>query len=503
MLHLFKLKFAVIKKDFDAVVVGSGPNGLAAAIRLQQAGLSVLLLEGHDTIGGGLRSKELTLPGFVHDVCSAIHPMAAGSPYLSTLPLNDHGLEFIYPDIAAAHPFDNGTAAVLKKSIDETAQLLGIDKEAYLSLLKPVVREWPNLAPDILGPLSFPKNPLAMASFGLKALPPSTILAKRFQTMEARGLWAGMAAHNIQPLSNWATSAIGLVLMAVAHLRGWPIPKGGSQQIANALASYFVSLGGKIETNYYVKNLEQLPSSDAVLLDVTPRQLLEIAGHRFSSVYKWQLDRYRYGMGVFKIDWALDGPIPFTAPECRNAGTLHLGNTLEEIVTTEQQSANGQHPDKPFVLLAQQSLFDATRAPAGKHTAWAYCHVPNGSTLDRTEVIEKQVERFAPGFRDRILARHVMNTAQIEAYNPNYIGGDINGGVIDLGQLYTRPALRLSPYRTSAKGIYICSSSTPPGGGVHGMCGYHAAQQALKDIFKIQASNRVSPIKPEPTPSLI
>ncbi|KAA5543000.1 phytoene desaturase family protein [Adhaeribacter rhizoryzae] len=473
------------KKDFDAIVVGSGPNGLAAAIRLQQAGLSVLLVEGKNTIGGGMRSQELTLPGFVHDVCSAIHPMAAGSPFLSQLPLKDYGLEFIYPDTAAAHPFDNGTAAVLKKSIEKTAGLLGDDQETYLSLLKPVVREWPNLAADILGPLPIPKHPLTMAAFGMKAMLPSTLLAKRFRTTEARGLWAGMAAHNIQPLTNMATSAIGLVLMAVGHLRGWPIPKGGSQQMANALAAYFQALGGKIETDYYVKSLEQLPSSHAVLLDVTPRQLLEIAGYRFSAIYKWQLERYRYGMGVFKIDWALDAPIPFSAPEARQAGTLHLGNTLEEIVTTEAQSAKGQHPEKPFVLLAQPSLFDATRAPAGKHTAWAYCHVPNGSQQDRTAAIEQQVERFAPGFRERILARHVMNTAQMEAYNPNYIGGDINGGIIDLAQLYTRPALRLSPYRTSAKGIYVCSSSTPPGGGVHGMCGYHAAQRALKDIFNI------------------
>lgn len=475
----------MIKKDFDAVVVGSGPNGLAAAIHLQRAGLSVLVVEGKDTIGGGLRSKELTLPGFVHDVCSAIHPMAAGSPFFSTLPLQEHGLEYIYPDVSAAHPFDNGTAAVLKRSIDETAQLLGVDKEAYLSLLKPVVREWPRIAPDVLGPLTFPDNPIAMATFGLKALQPSTFLAKTFRTMEARGLWAGMAAHSIQPLTNLATSAIGLVLMAVGHLWGWPLPKGGSQQIADALASYFVSLGGKIETGYYVKSLKQLPSSEVVLLDVTPRQLLEIAGYRLSSVYKWQLDRYRYGMGVFKIDWALDGPIPFTAPECRNAGTIHLGNTMEEIVASEHQNAHGLHPEQPFVLLAQQSLFDDTRAPAGKHTAWAYCHVPNGSLQDRTTAIENQVERFAPGFRDRILGRHVMNTAQIEAYNPNYIGGDINGGIIDLSQLYTRPTLSLVPYRTSAKGIYICSSSTPPGGGVHGMCGFHAARQALKDVFKI------------------
>ncbi|MDQ3291493.1 MAG: NAD(P)/FAD-dependent oxidoreductase, partial [Bacteroidota bacterium] len=454
------------KTDFDAIIVGSGPNGLAAAIRLQQAGLSVLVVEGSSTIGGGLRSKELTLPGFVHDVCSAIHPMAAASPYMSTLPLHEHGLEFIYPEVAAAHPFDNGTAAVLKKSLEETATLLGADKEAYLHLMTSVVQNWPKIAPDVLGPLPIPRYPLAMAGFGFKALTSATFLAQGFHTPEAKGLWAGMAAHSIQPLSNLATSAIGLVLMAVGHLRGWPIPKGGSQQIANAMASYFVSLGGKIETGYYVKSLKQLPSAKAVLLDVTPKQLLEIAGYKFSSVYKWQLNRYRYGMGVFKMDWALDGPIPFTAPECRNAGTVHLGNTLEEIAAGERQSANGQHPDKPFVLLAQQSLFDSTRAPAGKHTAWAYCHVPNGSQLDRTEAIENQIERFAPGFRDRILGRSVMNTSQIEAYNPNYIGGDINGGIIDLKQLYTRPTLSLSPYRTSAKGIYVCSSSTPPGGGV-------------------------------------
>ncbi len=472
------------KRDFDAIVVGSGPNGLAAAITLQQAGLSVLVVEGKDTIGGGLRSKELTLPGFVHDVCSAIHPMAVGSPFFSTLPLQAHGLEYIYPEVSAAHPFDDGTAAVLTRSIDTTAQLLGKDAETYRKLLMPIVKAWPGLAGDVLGPLRFPKHPVDMGLFGLKAITSATFLAQRFQTKEAKGLWAGMAAHSIQPLSNVATSAIGLVLMAVGHLWGWPIPKGGSQAIAQALASYFVSLGGKIETDFYVKSLDQLPPAKVVLLDVTPKQLLEMAGHKFSSVYKWQLERYRYGMGVFKIDWALDGPIPFTNKHCQQAGTVHLGNTFEEIAQNEQLTAKGQHPDKPFVLLAQQSLFDSTRAPAGKHTAWAYCHVPNGSQVDRTEAIEQQVERFAPGFRDRIVARHVMNTSQIEAYNPNYIGGDINGGIIDIRQLYTRPALRLSPYRTSAKGIYVCSSSTPPGGGVHGMCGYHAAQRALKDVFR-------------------
>jgi phytoene dehydrogenase-like protein len=476
------------KKEYDAVVVGSGPNGLAAAIAMQEQGLSVLLLESKDTIGGGLRTKELTLPGFHHDVCSAIHPLAAESPYFKTLPLAQHGLEYIYPPIAAAHPFDGGTAAALRHSLPETALHLGKDRKAYEQLMTALVKNWPGLAPTVLGPLQFPKHPLAMAKFGIKAMAPATTLADLvFTTKKARGLWAGMAAHSIQPLSNMATSAIGLVLLAQAHVHGWPLPKGGSQSIANALASYFVSLGGKIETNTHVTSLEQLPSSHAVLLDVTPKQLLEIAGHSFSSIYQWQLKKYRYGMGVFKIDWALDGPVPFTAPECREAGTVHLGNTLEEIALSEKLTSQGQHPEKPFVLMAQQSVFDPTRAPEGKHTAWAYCHVPNGSTKDMTQAIENQMERFAPGFKDLVLARHTLNTHQMEAYNPNYIGGDINGGIIDLGQLFTRPALRSSPYRTSAKGIYLCSSSTPPGGGVHGMCGYHAANRALKDIFKLKA----------------
>ncbi|RAJ97979.1 phytoene dehydrogenase-like protein [Larkinella arboricola] len=471
------------KTDFDAIVVGSGPNGLAAAITLQQAGLSVLVLEAKPTIGGGLRSAELTLPGFVHDVCSAIHPLAINSPFFRTLPLADHGLTYIEPPLAAAHPFDDGTAAILTRSLDETARSLGADESAYLNLFKTLMDQWPRIDADVLGPLRFPSHPVDFARFGLNALPPSTWLARRFKAKQARGLWAGMAAHSIQPLSNLATSAMGLVLMLSAHVGGWPLPKGGSQQIANALASYFCSLGGQIETNCYVTSLAQLPSAKAVLFDVTPRQLLQIAGHRFSALYQWQLKRYRYGMGVFKIDWALDGPVPFTAEHCHQAGTVHLGNTLEEIAASEQWAARGHHPEKPYVLLAQQSRFDDTRVPAGKHTAWAYCHIPNGSEVDMTEAIEKQVERFAPGFRDRILARHTMNPAQMEAYNPNYIGGDINGGIIDIGQLFTRPALRWSPYRTSARGLYLCSSSTPPGGGVHGMCGYHAARRALKDVF--------------------
>ena len=471
------------KHDYDAVVVGSGPNGLAAAIQLQQAGLSVLIIEGKATIGGGTRSAELTLPGFVHDVCSAIHPMAVMSPFFNTLPLADHGLAYIYPPIAAAHPFDDGTCAYLTTSVEETAQSLNGDASNYKNLMEPLLQLWPNISDDVLGPLHFPKHPLALARFGLAALAPSTRLAKRFSSQQARGLFAGMAAHSIQPLSNMATSAIGLVLSIAGHVKGWPLAKGGSASLAKALASYFVSIGGNIQTGLYITSLKQLPPSKAVLFDITPNQLLQIAGHTFSPMYKWQLGRYRYGMGVFKVDWALDEPTPFTAPAARRAGTVHIGNTLEEIVLGELYTSKGHIAKQPFVLFAQPSLFDATRAPLGKHTAWAYCHVPNGYTGDMTDSIENQVERFAPGFKERIIGRHTMDTEQMEEYNANYIGGDINGGIIDIRQLYTRPALRLSPYRTTAKGVYICSSSTPPGGGVHGMCGYHAAKRALKDVF--------------------
>jgi phytoene dehydrogenase-like protein len=469
--------------DFDAVVAGSGPNGLAAAITLQQKGLRVLLLEAKKTIGGGMRSAELTLPGFTHDICSAVHPMAAASPFFTTLPLHEHGLEFIYPPVAAAHPFDDGTAAVLAGSVEDTARGLGKDAEAYRRLIQPIVNDWPVLAPELLGPLHWPEDVSSLVRFGLVGLSAATQLAKRFHTREARGLLAGMAAHSIQPLTNLSTSAIALVLMTTGHVKGWPVPRRGSVAIADALASYFVSLGGVIETGVEVTNFAQLPSSRCVLLDLTPRQLLRLGGHRWSSLYRWQLERYRYGMGVFKIDWALAERIPFTAAGCRQAGTIHIGNTLEEITASEALTAAGGYPDRPFVLLAQPSVFDPSRAPQGRHTAWAYCHVPNGSRKDMTEAIEGQVERFAPGFRARILGRHVFDTAQLEDYNANYIGGDINGGIIDIRQLFTRPALRWSPYRTSEKGIYICSSSTPPGGGVHGMCGYHAARRALKDVF--------------------
>jgi phytoene dehydrogenase-like protein len=471
------------KRDYDAIVVGSGPNGLAAAITLQQKGLSVLLLEAKYSIGGGMRTEALTLPGFAHDVCSAVMPMAVTSPFFSSLPLEQYGLQYIYPEIDAAHPFDDGTAAVLKNSVAETAQLLGQDGSFYRHFMDPLLEDWPYIASELLSPLHIPEHPMRMARFARWALPSAFAFSQRFRTKQAKGLWAGIAAHAIQPLSNTATSAIGLVLSAAAHIKGWPIPKGGAQSLAKALAAHFVQLGGKIQTDFTVTSLSQLPSAKAILFDVTPQQLMDIAGDQFSALYKWQLDRYRYGMGVFKIDWALSDPIPFTATECRKAGTVHIGNTLEEIATSEQQTSDGRHPDKPFVLLVQPSVFDDTRAPAGKHTAWAYCHVPNGSTKDRTAAIEDQVERFAPGFKQTILARHTFNTQQLQEYNPNYIGGDINGGVLDVNQLFTRPALRLSPYRTSATGIYICSSSTPPGGGVHGMCGHNAAKRVLKDLF--------------------
>ncbi|MBN9296016.1 MAG: NAD(P)/FAD-dependent oxidoreductase [Filimonas sp.] len=473
---------------YDAVVVGAGPNGLAAAINLQLHGLSVLVIEAKDTIGGGMRTAELTLPGFRHDVCSAVHPMAAASPFFTSLPLENFGLEYLYPDVYAAHPLDNGNAVALYDSLEQTAEGLGNDSDTYTALIEPIVNDWTEIDKDLLGPLRIPRYPMPFTRFGLKAISAASTLVKRFATTEARALWAGMAAHAVQPLSNLTTSAIGLVLLSAAHRKGWPVPKGGSQTLADALAAYFTHLGGKIETGTKITSLAQLPTAKAVVFDLPPAQLLKIAGHTFSPLYRWQLNNFKYGMGVYKVDWALDDVVPFTSDVARKAGTLHLGGTFEEIATAEAQTAKGKHPDHPFVLLAQQSVIDASRAPQGKHTLWGYCHVPNGSTENMTDKIEQQVERFAPGFRDRILARHVMNTQDLESYNANYIGGDINGGSLDITQLFTRPALRSSPYRTSKKGIYICSASTPPGGGVHGMGGYHASVQVLKDIFKIRES---------------
>jgi phytoene dehydrogenase-like protein len=472
--------------DFDAVVVGAGPNGLAAGIELARAGKRVIVYEAKETIGGGARTLELTRPGFLHDVCSAIHPLALGSPFFRSLPLEKFGVQWIQPEVALAHPFDDGTALQYMRSIDDTiAGFNAHDQKAYKRLMQPFVDRWDDLADDILGPLRIPpRHPILMARFGLKALQSASGLAGRvFDDARLRALFAGMAAHACIPLERTATASFGLVLGILGHVFGWPIPKGGSQSIMNAMAAYFESMGGQIITSHPVESLEQLPSAQAVLFDVTPRQLIKIAGEQLSPFYRVQLERYRYGTGVFKMDWALSGPIPWTAPECRQAGTVHLGATIEEIALSERAIWENKHPEKPYVLVAQQSIFDNTRAPEGQHTGWAYCHVPHGSNEDMSERITRQIERFAPGFRDLILETHTMTAVDMNVYNPNYIGGDINGGVQDIWQLFTRPTLSLLPYKTSAKNIYICSSSTPPGGGVHGMCGYHAARVALNQIF--------------------
>ncbi len=472
--------------DVDAVIVGSGPNGLAAAIELARAGKSVVIYEAKDTIGGGARTLELTLPGYWHDVCSAIHPLGVGSPFFKTLPLEQFGLEWIHPEILMAHPFDDGTASQLMRSIEATISTLDPgDGPAYKALMEPFVDRWDDLASDTLGPLRIPpRHPFLMARFGLKALRPASDLAESlFRGPRARALFAGMAGHACIPLEHVATASFGMMLGILGHAVGWPIPKGGSQSIMNAMAAYFQSLGGQIVTSNPISNLNELASARTILLDITPRQLLQIAGEQLSPRYRTQLERYRYGPGVFKMDWALAGPIPWTASACRRAGTIHLGATIEEIALSERLAWEGKDSQNPFVLVAQQSLFDSTRAPEGRHTGWAYCHVPHGSKVDMSELIIKQIERFAPGFRDLILETRTMTAVELNRYNPNYIGGDINGGVQDIWQLFTRPVLSLIPYKTSIKGVYMCSSSTPPGGGVHGMCGYHAAQVALREVF--------------------
>jgi phytoene dehydrogenase-like protein len=465
--------------SYDAVVVGSGPNGLAAAITLAQAGRSVLVIEAAETVGGGVRSAELTLPGFVHDICSAVHPLAASSRCFAQLPLGDHGLELVQPPAPLAHPLDDGTVVMFERSTDQTAAGLGPDAEAYRKLIAPLVEGGEQLEPFLLGRGPIPRHPLAAARFAVLGLRSAVGLASRFEGERARALFAGLAAHSMQNLHQMPTASFGLVLGLLGHRHGWPVVRGGSQKLADALASYFRALDGEIETGRHVDSLDELPRAGLTMLDLTPRQVVRVAGHRLPSRYLRALRRYRYGPGVFKIDWALDGPVPWTAEECLRAGTVHLGGTLEEIAASEDAVWRGEAPEQPYVLAAQQSLFDATRAPEGKQTLWAYCHVPNGSSVDMTERIEAQVERFAPGFRERILERSVRGPGEIERENENYVGGDINGGVQDLRQLYTRPAIRLNPYSTPVEGVYICSSSTPPGGGVHGLCGYYAARSAL------------------------
>jgi len=467
----------------DAIVVGSGPNGLGAAITLAQAGRSVIVFEAEDTIGGGVRSAELTLPGFVHDLCSAVHPFAVVSPLFRTLPLAKYGLEWVQPDAMLAHPFDDGTAALVERSVERTAASLGRDGNGYRSLIGSLVDSWPRVESAILGPLRWPRHPIALAGFGLRALRSADGLARRaFSGSQARGLFAGIAAHGMLPLDRSPTAAFGLVLAAMAHVAGWVLPRGGAQRLSDALAAHLRSLGGQIVTGLKVKSIDDLPPARAILCDLSPKPFLEIAAHKLPASYRRRLERFRYGMGVFKVDWALDGPIPWRAAECARAGTVHLGGTLEEIARSETQAWSGPPSERPYVLLAQPTLFDPSRAPAGRHTAWAYCHVPNGCDVDMLSRIEQQVERFAPGFRDRMLARAVRTPADLERHNANLVGGDIGAGVSDLRQFFARPTWRL--YSTPARGLYLCSASTPPGVGVHGMCGYFAAGRALKDLLE-------------------
>lgn len=471
--------------SYDAVVVGAGPNGLSAAIVLARAGKSVLVVEANDTVGGGARSAELTLPGFVHDVCSTAYPLGAGSPFFNSLPLREHGLEWVHPPAPLAHPLDGGRTVMLYPSISETASGMGVDGEAYRKLMGPLASDWDRSSGYLLSPLrGRPAHPLAIARFGLQAMRSVRSTAQsRFEGEGARALFAGVGAHSMLPLHRRFTAAVALFLCMSGHTVGWPFARGGAQSISDALASYLETIGGEISTNWTVESIDDLPQSRVVLCDVTPSQLIEIAGRRLQGRYRRRLQAYRYGVGVFKVDYALDGPVPWRSTSVGLAGTIHVGGTMEEIAKAESDIWAGKHPEKPFVLVAQPSLFDDSRAPPSKHTIWAYSHVPSGSTVDMTGRIEEQIERFAPGFRDRILARRVMNSAALQQYNANYVGGDINGGTQDVGQIFARPVLRWNPYSTPVRGLYLCSSSTPPGGGVHGMCGYHAARSALREAF--------------------
>ena len=467
----------------QSIVIGAGPNGLAAAITLAQAGQRVTVYEASPTIGGGSRTAELTLPGFRHDVCSTIQALAPSSPFLSTLGLERFGLEWVRPDVPLAHPLDDGSAVLLLRSVEETAaQFARADADAYRRLVGPLAARTDQLWEAFLGPLPGAlRHPLLAARFGARALWPAPTLARaRFQGEPARALIAGNAAHSILDLREPGTSAMALMLMVAAHADGWPFARGGSQALVDAMAALFASLGGEIITGHAVRSLAELPPDATVLFDLTPRQIVAIAGDALPDRYRRQLGRFRYGAAAFKLDWALDGPIPWAAPTVHRAGTVHLGGSLAGIVTSEAAVASGGVTDRPFVLLTQPSLFDPTRAPADRHTAWAYCHLPAGSVVDMTDRIEAQVERFAPGFRKRIIGRSIMRPADFARYNENYVDGDINGGRQDLRQQFTRPVPRLAPYRTPNPRLFIGSASTPPGGGIHGMAGFHGARAALK-----------------------
>ena len=467
---------------FDAIVIGSGPNGLAAAIRLSQKGWKSLVLEAADTPGGGARTQELTLPGFHHDVCSAVHPMAIGSPFFRTLDLERHGLRWLLPDVAVAHPLDGRRAAAVRRDPVATARELGEDGPVYLATFKPWIDRAEDLFGDALAPLRVPDHPVLLARLGLTAWRPATGLAKRFHGEPARALFAGNAAHAVLPLDSFSSSAIGIMLLVAAHGYGWPVPEGGAQALAGALVRVLLSLGGEIRCGVKVKSLSELPPASAFLFDVAPRNLAAICGDALPAGYRRRLLAYRHGPGVFKVDYALSTPIPWDNAVCREAGTVHVGGTLEEIAASERAAWDGTITNKPFVIVTQPSVLDPTRAPQGKHVAWAYCHVPHGSNVDRREAIAGQIERFAPGFRDCVLATHTMGCAELEAYNANNVGGDIVGGVTDWRQLFTRPVARWNPYTTPNDRVFICSASTPPGGGVHGMCGYWAAEAVMKRL---------------------
>ena len=465
----------------DAVVVGSGPNGLAAAIAIARAGRSVTVYEANHDIGGGARSAELTLPGFIHDTCSAFHPMGAASPFFRRLPLAEHGLQWIHPSAPLAHPLDDGTAVILERSVGETGRALGRDGAAYASLMGPLVDSWDDLYDEISGPIvHIPRHPFLLARFGLGALRSARALVGRFREERAPALLAGLAAHSFLPLDHPFTAAFALTLGGSGHAVGWPVARQGSGQIARALAAHLASLGGAVITDRRVQQMSDLPTARAYLFDTSPASLALIAADRLTTSYRRSLQRYRRGPGVFKLDYALDGPVPWRAAECLRAGTVHLGGTFDEIAASERETWRGQHAERPFVLVGQQSLFDETRAPIGKHTLWAYCHVPNGSTTDMTERIEAQIERFAPGFHSRVLKRVASTSADVERENANNLGGDIANGSHARLQLLMRPRIALDPYATSARDITLCSAATPPGGGVHGMCGYHGARSALR-----------------------
>lgn len=471
-------------ESYDAIVVGSGPNGLAAAITLARAKCSVLLVEGREEIGGSCTSAELTLPGYVHDVCSAIHPLAVASPFFRSLPLERYGLKWIQPEIPLAHPMDGGKCVLLHRSISMQIKEFGDDGDAWRRFLGRFVENWQELMPDILDPLlHFPRHPFLLLRFGIPALQAAAGLARqRFRNEETQALFGGLASHSFLDLGKPASSATGLVLAILAHAVGWPMPEGGAGKISAALGAYFRDFGGKIITNRTIINIDELPPAKAIFLDLTPKQVLHVAGHRLPQAYRRKLENFRYGPAVFKIDYAMSSPVPWRTPDCAKAGTVHLGGSLSEIEEAEQNVARGKLPRRPFILFAQHTLFDPSRAPKDRHTGWAYCHIPHACDVDATDLMETQIERFAPGFRDCVIARCARGPKLLEQYNPNLVGGDINGGLADLWQLLARPVLSFNPYQTPCKTLFICSASTPPGGGVHGMGGFNAARSFLRKI---------------------